>query len=382
MSACHLEDEEQYLARLQLSSQEMEALVEAVVIPETSFFRDKSPFAALSQHVREEWIPAGRTTPIRILSVPCASGEEPYSIAMTLLEAGLRPGQYAITALDISRSLLRKAERAAYTQYSFRGVSESLRARYFDSVGHEFVLKDRVREGVRFAQGNLMDSRVLTGRRPYDVVFCRNLMIYLEAGARASVMNTLERLVAQNGLLFVGHAEMSCFSTTSFLPLDPRSAFHFRKVDDELAGGRNDGVVALSLKIPVLPFVEATPQRSTPEPKTATAPSEVPQARSSIEIARQLADRGQLSEAAAVCEQWLQENGADAGAYCLLGVVLHGLEDFQRAEECLDRALYLDERCYDAVVHLALIRERRGDAAGAEVLRRRAERIQRISEMP
>lgn len=376
MSVCKLEDEEQYLAKLRSSSQEMEALIETVVIPETSFFRDKGPFAALGEHVRTEWMAARRTVPLRVLSAPCSSGEEPYSIAITLMETGLKPGEYEIDALDVSRALLHKAERATYTQYSFRGVSTLLRDRYFESVGNEFVLKDEARRGVRFICGNLLCRHVLAGRLPYDVVFCRNLLIYLGAEARARVTDVIERLVARNGLLFVGHAETACFLTARFAPLNPRGAFHFRKVETVAAASPGSVTAAPSLKAPVLPLAKAASRRTEP------APRETPESGNSVNAARRLADGGQLSEAAGMCERLLRENGANADAYCLLGVVQHGMENFQRAEECLDRALYLDDQCYDAVVHLALIKERKGDSAGAEVLRRRANRIQQQARTP
>ena len=77
-----------------------------------------------------------------------------------------------------------------------------------------------------------------------------------------------------------------------------------------------------------------------------------------------------------MCEQLLRDDGPNADTYCLLGTVLHGQGNLRRAEECFTRAIYLDERSYDAAVYLSLIREHRGDSAGAEVLRRRAARIQ------
>ncbi|MFZ2640875.1 MAG: CheR family methyltransferase [Verrucomicrobiia bacterium] len=376
MSVCNLEDEEQYLGKLRSSPQEMEAFVEAVVIPETSFFRDKVSFTSLGRYVRDEWIPARRAKPLRILSSPCSSGEEPYSIAMTLLEVGLKSGDYEIDALDISRTSLRKAERAAYTQYSFRGVPASLRNGFFESVGNEYVLRNQARQGVCFIHGNLLDGHILANKLPYDVVFCRNLLIYLGTEARARVTSVIERLVARNGLLFVGHAETSCFPRERFVPLNPRGAFYFRKVEPGAAAigvGAAAGIpsrVSFPSPVRIAPKKPGTPQR------TEQPPREVPKPRDSIEAARQLADQGRLSDAAAMCERMLCEDGANADAYCLLGIVLHGMESFQRAEECLNRAIYLDEQCYDAIVHLSLIREHRGDSAGAEVLRHRAARLQ------
>jgi len=376
MSACKLADEEEYLERARSSSREMEALIEAVVVPETSFFRDKGPFTFLGKYVHDEWVPARVTAPLRVLSAPCSSGEEPYSIAIVLQEAGLKSDEYEIEGMDISRALLHKAERAAYTQHSFRGVPESLRDRYFLPVEHEYVLRDAVRHGVRFIHGNLMDENVLAGRRPYDVMFCRNLLIYFSAEARSRVVKTIERLLAGNGLLFVGHAETSSLPASKFEPLHHRGAFGFRKVKPVAAA-------AASAVEKVFPRTVSSPPRVRTSLKTLQDVKQPPapspgilKTGHSLEAARRLADQGRLQEAAAMCEQLLLDDKANGNAYCLLGTVLHGMGNLERAEKCFSRAIYLDERCYDAVVHLSLIKEHRGDSEGAEVLRRRAARIQ------
>lgn len=375
MSACGLEDEEQYLERARSSSQEMEALIEITVIPETSFFRDKSPFAFLRKYVCDEWIRGRKAGPLRILSAPCSSGEEPYSIAMTLREAGLEPDKYKLDALDISRVLLRKAKDAVYTPYSFRGVPELLRERYFVRKGDEYALKDTVRHAVRFIHGNLLDDRVLSEQKLYDIVFCRNLMIYLGAEARARMVNSIERLLIPNGLLFVGHAETSCFPTTKLALLDQRKAFCLRKIEDRTASAAPALTETFCPNAasprPIHNTRKSSRKAKQPVPHAAGTPG----LEDSFEEARQLADQGRLSEAAAMCKRLLQADEANAGLYCLLGTVLHGLGDLQSAEEYFNRAIYLDARCYDAVMHLSLIKEHRGDFEGAEVLRHRAARI-------
>jgi chemotaxis protein methyltransferase WspC len=375
MSACKLTDEEQYLEHARSSSREMEALIEAVIVPETSFFRDKGPFTFLGQYVRNEWMPKRGARPLRILSAPCSSGEEPYSIAMVLQEAGLKAGDYKIDALDISRTLLGKAERAVYGPHSFRGVPEPLRDRYFVPMGRESVLRDTVRHGVHFMHANLLDDLILAGRRPYDTMFCRNLLIYLGAEARARLVKNIERLVVREGLVFVGHAETSCFAAARFEPLHDRRAFGFRRVEvsaEEFSAG---AAMALLQTVSSPPAARIAPRVPGEKDRPAAQTRHEPKSKSSFEAARQLADQGRLPEAAAMCEQLLVEDAVNAEVYCLLGAVLHGLGNLRHAEECFNRAVYLDERCYDAVVHLSLIKEHRGDSAGAEVLRRRAARI-------
>ncbi len=379
MSECRLVDEKQYLEKARSSSQEMESLIEAVVVPETSFFRDKGSFTFLSRHVRDQWTRVQGAGLLRILSAPCSSGEEPYSIAIALREAGLKPDEYRIDALDISRALLSRAERAAYTQHSFRGVPESLRNRYFVPSGREFILRDAIRHGVHFIHGNLLDKRVLAGKQPYDVVFCRNLLIYFGAEARARLVDNIERLLAGKGLLFVGHAETSCFPAAKFASLNHRGAFGFRKVETGAAtvdaGSRNS---PSSLSLP--PQVQMKPKTHKDIRKPPVAAPDIPKLEDWFQAAQQLADQGRLPEAAEICERLLMADGANADAYCLLGAVQHGLGNLREAEECFSRAIYLDGRCYDAIVHLSLIKEHRGDSAGAEVLRRRAARIQSRAE--
>ena len=100
---CDLPDLQTYLQRLQSSTAELEELIEEVVVPETSFFRDRQPFTFLESHVKTEWLNNQNRGILRILSVPCSSGEEPYSIAITLLNAGLTPNRIHIDAVDISK---------------------------------------------------------------------------------------------------------------------------------------------------------------------------------------------------------------------------------------------------------------------------------------
>ncbi len=381
MSACKLSDEEQYFDKARSSSCEMESLIEAVAVSETSFFRDKGPFTFLGRYVREEWARAPQAGLLRILSAPCSSGEEPYSIAIMLHETGLKSDEYQIDALDISRALLSKAERAVYTPHSFRGVADSLRSRYFTPVGREYALDDALRQGVHFIHGNLLDKRVLAGRGPYDVIFCRNLLIYFGTEARARLIHTIDRLLAERGLLFVGHAETSCFPTAKFQPLDHRGTFGFRKV--ELAATAIEAGSAKSFDdvspAPPVPVRAKAHEHEKAKQPPAAAP-DVPKTGDSFQMAQQLADQGRLQEAATICERLLLADGANANTYCLLGAVQHGLGNLKRAEECFTRAIYLDGRCYDAIVHLSLIKEHRGDKSGAEVLRRRAARIQAQKE--
>lgn len=202
---CGLPSKSSYLHRLQTSPQELEALIEAVVVPETWFFRDKEPFVCLSQYVKTEWMPNSGV--LRVLSVPCSTGEEPYSIAITLLDSGLTPTQFCIDAVDISKQALFKAKQAIYSRKSFRGGSLQA-GRYFQEIENGCEVRPFVRETVNFMHGNILKPSFLSARK-YQIIFCRNLLIYLESKARIEALQALDYALAPRGLLFVGSAETS-----------------------------------------------------------------------------------------------------------------------------------------------------------------------------
>lgn len=217
-----------YPARVLASPAERQSLIEAVVIPETWFFRDGAPFALLRE-LAAAARPARRAAgPLRVLCAPCASGEEAYSIAATLLEAGLRPEDFLVHAIDVSLALLRRAERGRYGPSAFRGADPSRQAAHFTRTEGEYCVRPLLRASVRFAQGNLMDAAFLAGEAPFDVIFCRNLLIYLAPAARRRLVGTLDRLLAAGGTLFVGHSETIPALAARFQPGPRPGAFAYR----------------------------------------------------------------------------------------------------------------------------------------------------------
>jgi chemotaxis protein methyltransferase WspC len=371
MLACNLADEEQYFEHVRSSSKEMDNLIDIVVIPETYFFRDKEPFAFLGRYVRDEWARKRTSEVLRILSAPCSSGEEPYSIAIALHDAGLKPDAYRIDAVDISQALLDKAKRAVFSPHSFRGVPESLRERYFLPAGREFALIEEIRHRVHFINGNLLDKLFLPGKPPYDIIFCRNLLIYFGPEARTRLLNSIERLLARNGFLFVGHAETSSFPAAKFEPLEDRRTFGFRKVEPPAVtvGVKPQVVISSPPPLQAKPVMVREAKQPLAPPPDALNPKDT------LQEAQEMADRGCLKEAMEICERLLLKDKGNSDVHCLLGIIQHGLGNLARAEECFIRAIYLDEVCYDAMIHLALIKEYQRDFTGAEVLRRRAARI-------
>src|SRR3984957_20432818 len=150
LAARGLKDVQVYWEQLISVEQELQELIEVIVIPETWFFRDPQAFAALVQVVREEWLAKHPEGTLRILSLPCSTGEEPFSTAMALLDSGLPPSRFYIDAIDISTRAISWAERGVYGKNSFRAKDLSFRDRYFEPVERGYRVADGVRRQGHF----------------------------------------------------------------------------------------------------------------------------------------------------------------------------------------------------------------------------------------
>ena len=353
-SACGAADVRAYAAQVWSSKEELQALIEAVVVPETWFFRDPGAFDALSAVVRHGALPMA-TEPLRLLSVPSSSGEEPYSMAMALLDAGVPSARFQVDAMDVSLRALERAAAAVYGRNSFRGSGTAGREHHFETASGGRRVCQRVRRQVRFRHGNLLQLPYLPGRDRFDVIFCRNLLIYFNRTMQDRAIAALGSLLKPEGLLFVGSSEGGLALSHDYVSAKLPMAFAFRRPQ------------------------AARPARAVPRPVAlATTPPRpvAPVMRSvSLDDARSLADQGQLEQAVAVCDAHLDLHGPSAEAYCLLGVVRDAGGHADEAEACYRKALYLDPRHADAVTRLALLVERRGGGDEAKVLWNRARRL-------
>ena len=229
MSATGVDDERDYLMRVQASPAEMQLLIESVVVPETWFFRYPESQQAMAQLACERLFGAGAADErvLRVLSLPCSSGEEPYSIAMALLDAGVPASRFQIDALDISERVVQFARRGLYGRNSFRGDALDYRDRYFTETGDGHQLSAQVMERVRFQSGNLFDAGLLAHAPAYDFVFCRNLLIYFDQATQERAVQVLRRHTREDGVLFVGPAETSLLTARRLPPVAMPHCFAF-----------------------------------------------------------------------------------------------------------------------------------------------------------
>lgn len=236
MGELGIDDLGAYEHRVRSSEPELQALIEEVVVAESWFFRDERPFEWLREYVRTRWLNNPSRPPLRILSLACAGGEEPYSIAMVLLDLGLPGRRFVIDAVDISDRRLAVARRGVYSLNAFRGTDAGYRTRYFRQHPQGYELIPAVRSVVRFHRASLIEPELLDGSPPYDVLFCRNLLIYLSDSACACVLASIDRLLATDGVLVIGHADRleTARVRTKFTPVgDPGCFAYCRKADGQ-----------------------------------------------------------------------------------------------------------------------------------------------------
>jgi chemotaxis protein methyltransferase WspC len=365
MSARGLTDLALYTARLMTEAGERDALAADLAVSETWFFRGGRPlFERLAAFVADRAAGAHRG-PVRVLSVPCSTGEEPYSLAIAFYERFLTPDDFTVDAIDLSERALARAGAARYGTFAFREAGADARPAYFRRVEEQWELAPHLRAAVRFLPGNLTDPLFLAAERPYDLILCRNLFIYLTPDARARAMANFDRLLAIDGRLCVTPAEADRLPPGRFTP---EGAVEFGVY-------RRTGVGSGLHKVltPRADVVSETP----PPPARPAAPAVglPPSPPGTLGAARVLADAGRLDEARAACEQLLRARPTDADALALLGVVHLAGGRADDAFEAFRKALYLVPDHAEAMAHMAGLCERRGDTGRAAALRRRLARL-------
>ncbi|HET9267487.1 MAG TPA: protein-glutamate O-methyltransferase CheR [Vicinamibacterales bacterium] len=183
-------------------------LVDAMATNHTSFFREPQHFAYLQSSILPQVRARRVPVPLKVWSMPCSTGEEPYSLAVSLLDAGL-PAGFTILASDLSTKALRRARDGVYRQQTVAGLPKTVLRRHFErGTGAEEGLvrvSASVRRHVAFRRLNLIDLADLGHR--FDVIFCRNLLIYFDQAAQQRSIASLERHLAPGGHLFISHSE-------------------------------------------------------------------------------------------------------------------------------------------------------------------------------
>lgn len=209
---------------------ELAAAIDELTTNETYFFRERSQLRALIDEIVPSLLTQRGAGPVNVWSAGCSSGEEPYSIVMMALQAGLRPGsELRVHASDISRRVLAKARAGEYREASFRETPPELRARYFKEKNGLYALSPEVRRHVYFTRMNLLEPARFALLGAIDVVLCRNVIIYFDRDTKARVIDSFANRLAPGGYLLLGHSESLIQLTSAFELAHLRSDLVYRR---------------------------------------------------------------------------------------------------------------------------------------------------------
>jgi chemotaxis protein methyltransferase CheR len=203
-------------------------VVEAMATNESLFFRDKLPFEHFSDTVMPALLKSrAQQRRIRIWCAAASTGQEPYSLAMTLKEMGPRLASWRteILATDFSLEVLEKAKAGIYSQFEVqRGLPIQMLVKYFTQVGEMWQIAPEIRAMVQFRPFNLLHDCAQLGR--FDVVFCRNVLIYFDQQTKIEVLDRLAQVIVPDGYLVLGAAETVVGLTSSFRPIPDKRALY------------------------------------------------------------------------------------------------------------------------------------------------------------
>jgi len=352
-----------YFRLLSTQRRELDALIEEIVVPETWFFRNSAPFSACVEQVKQiQRQSLGRTEPVRILSVPCSTGEEPYSIAIALAQASVNMAKVEISALDISRTALNTAQVASYHRNAFREMPEGLREKYFRQQQDRYVLDPEIRQFVHFESANVVYSALSPRPEYFDIIFCRNLLIYFKEQTRAQIYEKIHRALVRDGCLFVGHAESAQVDKKRFKPLPDHASYGFikRPLVTKVTG-------------PVKKSLALEPQRlSQTSLSMATGQSVI-----SLNFVDQLIEKGDDARAAHLLQQYLNMQPESVEAKFLEGKRLFRSDQFKQADFWLKKLLFLHPTHQPSLQLLLQMAEKRFDLDAVRKYRDKLKRIGR-----
>ncbi len=315
-----------WLAKLRTDKLEQTALLESALVHETWFFRDVAPFNHMMELARSRWLLRKAGDQVRILSAPCASGEEAWSIAAALLTAGVAPDAIAVEAIDLSGDMVRAAQAGVYGPRSMRNQYANMLKPYTDALPDGRVRMGKLIQGcVTFSQVNLLK---LPSGKYYDAVFCRNALMYMHAGARKHIVGLIRASLAPDAPLFVGNAEAAMLMRMGFRATGPSSAFC---VTEDFCVHRQVSPQ------PVKPTVVA----GRPAPNLDDPIRQVDRD-GLLRQAKALADGGALAEAMIPLRRLLDEQPMSAEGHTLAGLILAASDDKPSAIRHLRKALFLD----------------------------------------
>lgn len=359
---------------------ELDELVAELTIGETYFFRYKEQFDALRDLILPEVIERNRERKsIRIWSAGCATGPEPYTVAIILKQRfGHLIEDWDVTVLgtDINRKFLAHASEGVYDDWAFRATPDAMRGACFERVGRRWRINPEYRSWVKFRHHNLVDDpfpSMAHGIGDFDVILCRNVVIYFTTETFRRIIGRFRESLATDGWLVVGHSELNNELFKAFRPVEAPGAVLYRKTDavaapqpfaPEPAPPSEPAVslAALLAAMPPAPLAEAPAQVAVLPPAEPAAAGD---GDSPMRELRRLADQGVWVEVGRLTRRMLEKDPLDPLLHLFGGLALEHAGDALAAAEAMRKAIYLDRGLALAHYHLGRLLRDQGDGEGA-----------------
>lgn len=370
----------------ELTDKQLEALVTNLTIGETYFFRDDRLFSGLRLQLFPQLLRCtGKDKSIRIWSAGCSTGEEPYSLAMLIDLCGqfASPADVQLYATDVNVKSLAKARRGIYSRWSFRGVTDEVKQRYFEKVdSYHWKLSDGVRERVDFSYLNLARPPFSVGsqaEQPFDIILCRNVLMYFSEQVRNQILAELSSMLADGGWLIVSPSESGLVNVSELQPVNIDGMVMHRKggegtdVTKPFAMPRKKPLVVKSSVITKNERVKLRPAKLSRQPEVVNKMSAVGPSLTTI---KQQIDAGAYQEAITALSPYVEEavstRREQVEALLMLARCHANLGKADEAEDWVQKALQLDRLNASGQYLLAGIQQERNDLDAARLSLERA----------
>jgi len=379
MMICKIDSVENYYQHLISHQEELTELLEFSVIPETWFFRDIKPFQIIYEHIRKERL-TDKNASSNILSIPCSSGEEPYSIAMYLLDKGLPITSFNIDAVDISHRALQLAKQGSYGENSFRSNNyHDFQKKYFTKKDNIYQIKEEFNNKISFNQLNILQGDFKLNNK-YDFILCRNLLIYFDVTTKERAFKNLSLFLKNTGLLFIGHSEFGSVPKDKFQNMGSNLSFALAKHNNpkhkknkhqkkQITHNKNITLIKQKIRNKKTSF-----KNHILSDNDSLKKPDIENSMEMISRAKSLANSAQYGEAEILCRRAINEHGDNAEAFYILGLLASSQKQMSLAESLFRKALFLEPKHYESLVHISLLLQEKGDMQNAELFKQRADR--------
>ncbi|MGC2061372.1 MAG: CheR family methyltransferase [Thermodesulfovibrionales bacterium] len=363
-----LASHEEYLDLLTREQHEFDMLVNLITVNETYFLREPVHFTILTEKLIPDMMTGRTGGRIKIVCAGCSTGEEPYSIAMTLM-AKFGPGfhsMFSVVGIDIDDEALSRARAGVYAGHSFRGVPDHIRKGFFDKQGNSYRIRDAVREGVEFLRLNIFGDSYPDSVRDADVIFYRNVSIYFEPEAQQRVFRNLAGLLSEKGYLFLSSTETFAHNIGVLSLVEKEGDFIYSKrVEVRIVERRKPSVSVNKAAAPATQGKRPAETSAVVENFMALRKKDEPH--QIFDQALALAEAKKYDVALQLTESVIKLQPSFIKAYMLQAGILLNLEKFDEAEAVCRCGMELDQWCLEGKLLLGLLAKVRSDFGEARM---------------